>query len=180
MKGSRNKKKESPSGSFPMPGVDVHQLEQLLDFMAAHGLEEFEYDHGGLRIRLKKAPSGFYPAKRGEVASAPPSVPPAAAPPVVADSAPAVAPKPAEELHIIKSPIVGTFYAAASPEAGPFVRAGDSVDVGQVVCIIEAMKLMNEIEADVAGEVVRSLVENGQPVEYGQGLFAVRPAKKKA
>jgi acetyl-CoA carboxylase biotin carboxyl carrier protein len=78
-----------------------------------------------------------------------------------------------------KSPIVGTFYAAASPGAPPFVKAGDLIQAGQVVCIIEAMKLMNEIEAEVSGELVRALVENGQPVEYGQGLFAIRPAKKK-
>jgi acetyl-CoA carboxylase biotin carboxyl carrier protein len=85
----------------------------------------------------------------------------------------------AEDLHTIKSPIVGTFYAAAIPGAPPFVKIGDMIQSGQVVCIIEAMKLMNEIEADVSGELVRALVENGQPVEYGQGLFAIRPAKKK-
>ena len=84
-----------------------------------------------------------------------------------------------EDLHTIKSPIVGTFYAAASPGAPPFVKVGDVIQSGQVVCIIEAMKLMNEIEADVSGELVRTLVENGQPVEYGQGLFAIRPEKKK-
>jgi len=166
-----------------MPGVDVQQLEGLLDFMASHGLEEFEYDHGGLHIRLKKAPAGFYPAARGAAAPGPVQPAPlAVGAPVretVADSA-AVAAPPAEELHIIKSPIVGTFFAAASPEAAPFVRIGDSIEAGQVVCIIEAMKLMNEIEADVAGEVARALVENGQPVEYGQGLFAIRPTKKKA
>jgi acetyl-CoA carboxylase biotin carboxyl carrier protein len=85
---------------------------------------------------------------------------------------------PADE-HIIKSPIVGTFYAGPSPDAGPFVKVGDSVQAGQTVCIIEAMKLMNEIEADISGEVVRVLVENGQPVEYGEPLFAMRPTGKK-
>jgi acetyl-CoA carboxylase biotin carboxyl carrier protein len=85
---------------------------------------------------------------------------------------------PADE-HIIKSPIVGTFYAGPSPDAGPFVKVGDSVQSGQTVCIIEAMKLMNEIEADISGEVVRVLVENGQPVEYGEPLFALRPTGKK-
>ena len=83
-----------------------------------------------------------------------------------------------EDQHIIKSPIVGTFYAGASPEAGPFVKVGDRVEAGQTVCIIEAMKLMNEIEADISGEVVRVLVENGQPVEYGEPLFALRPSGK--
>jgi acetyl-CoA carboxylase biotin carboxyl carrier protein len=85
----------------------------------------------------------------------------------------------AADEHIIKSPIVGTFYAGPSPEAGPFVCAGDKVEAGQTVCIIEAMKLMNEIEADVSGEIARVLVENGQPVEYGEPLFALRPSGKK-
>jgi acetyl-CoA carboxylase biotin carboxyl carrier protein len=95
---------------------------------------------------------------------------------------PAQAPSPATgagEEHIIKSPIVGTFYAGSSPEAGPFVRVGDFVEAGQTVCIIEAMKLMNEIEADIGGEVARVLVENGHPVEYGEPLFALRPTGKK-
>jgi acetyl-CoA carboxylase biotin carboxyl carrier protein len=94
-------------------------------------------------------------------------------------AAPSISGALTEELHTIKSPIVGTFYAAASPGAPPFVKIGDTIHTGQVVCIIEAMKLMNEIEADVSGELVRALVENGQPVEYGQGLFAIRMSKKK-
>jgi acetyl-CoA carboxylase biotin carboxyl carrier protein len=96
----------------------------------------------------------------------------------LAAPAPRAAP-PKEELHLIKSPIVGTFYAASSPEASPFVKVGDTIQAGQVVCIIEAMKLMNEIEADLGGEIVGVLAENGQPVEYGQTLFALRPARKK-
>jgi len=92
--------------------------------------------------------------------------------------APPAAPK-VEELHIVKSPIVGTFYLAPGPDAPPFVNPGETVREGQVLCIVEAMKLMNEIEADTSGEVVQVLAENGQPVEYGQGLFSIRPAKKK-
>ena len=84
-----------------------------------------------------------------------------------------------EGLFIIKSPIVGTFYASPSPSAPPFVKVGDTVQVGQVICIIEAMKLMNELEAEQAGQVVRTYAENGQPVEYGQPLFAIEPARKK-
>ncbi len=84
-----------------------------------------------------------------------------------------------EDIHVVKSPIVGTFYASPRPDAPPFIKLGDAVAVGQVLCIIEAMKLMNEIEADVAGEVVRIYVESAQPVEYGESLFAIRPAKKK-
>ena len=92
---------------------------------------------------------------------------------------PAAAAAPAADEHIIKSPIVGTFYAGPSPEAGPFVKVGDHVEAGQTVCIIEAMKLMNEIEADIGGEIARVLVENAQPVEYGEPLFALRPTGKK-
>lgn len=180
MKESRNKKNSSEPA---IPGLEFGQLEKLLGFMAAHGLEEFEYEQGGLRIRLKKASASASAAPRG-----------GATPQVLAAQAPATAgPAPhfaetnsapgpatlAEELHIIKSPIVGTYYSAASPGAPPFVKIGEMIQPGQVVCIIEAMKLMNEIEADVSGEVVRALVENGQPVEYGQGLFAIRSATKK-
>ena len=87
--------------------------------------------------------------------------------------------EPTEALHIIKSPIVGTFYSGPNPTAAPFVKAGDVVEAGRVLCIIEAMKLMNEIESEVAGEIVRVFVENGQPVEYGQPLFAVKPSQQK-
>jgi acetyl-CoA carboxylase biotin carboxyl carrier protein len=80
-------------------------------------------------------------------------------------------------LHLVKSPIVGTYYESPSPGSPPFVKAGDSVEVGQILCIVEAMKLMNEIESDVAGELVKKLVNNGQPIEYGQELFSIRPKK---
>jgi acetyl-CoA carboxylase biotin carboxyl carrier protein len=177
MKESRNKKNSSREA--PIPGVEFGQLEKLLEFMASHGLEEFEYEHGGLRIRLKKASAYANPAPRVAVAPAAP-IPATMAASHVSEAAAAPGAVPAsEDLHIIKSPIVGTFYAASSPGAAPFVKPGDAIQPGQVVCIIEAMKLMNEIEADVSGELVRTLVENGQPVEYGQGLFAIRPAKKK-
>jgi acetyl-CoA carboxylase biotin carboxyl carrier protein len=172
----RHKKNSSPEPAIP--GVEFGQLERLLDFMAAHGLEEFEYEHAGLRIRLRKASGSAAPAPRSvatpQALPAQPAAPAAAVP-----ASPAAAPAAAEELHIVKSPIVGTFYSAASPGTPPFVKVGDMIQSGQVVCIVEAMKLMNEIESDISGEVVRPLVENGQPVEYGQGLFAIRPAKKK-
>jgi len=189
MKGS----KKHPAGSdISVPGVDLGQLERLLSFMSEHGLEEFEYAHGDLRIRLKKAPppSSAPPVlalpvaqaaapPQGILAQTPPNAPQTA---VEASSGPAQPAPPAAaatEEHTIKSPIVGTFYAGPSPDAGPFVRVGDFVEAGQTVCIIEAMKLMNEIEADIAGEVARVLVENGQPVEYGEPLFALRPTGKK-
>jgi acetyl-CoA carboxylase biotin carboxyl carrier protein len=102
---------------------------------------------------------------------------PAQPAPAANNSAAAPAAAPGETLHEVKSPIVGTFYEAPAPGAPPFVRPGDSVNAGQVLCIIEAMKLMNEIESDASGEVVKMLVSNGQPVEYGQPLFAIRPRK---
>jgi acetyl-CoA carboxylase biotin carboxyl carrier protein len=189
-------KKPTDSSSFEVPGVDLAQLERLLAFMSEHGLEEFEYAYGELRIRLKKAPaadSGSRTLPRGETAvpSLPHSYVDVPAPPAGRDPglAPAashsamageqpVGADPEAGLHFIKSPIVGTFYAASSPEAAPFVKVGDLIEAGRVVCIIEAMKLMNEIEADVGGEVAQVLIESGQPVEYGETLFAIRPAAK--
>ena len=183
-------KKHPPGSDISVPGVDLGQLERLLAFMTDHGLEEFEYAHGDLRIRLKKAvappsapavlalPVGQPAAPQVIVAPTAQAVPGTAPPATQAPAASAPAAPVADE-HIIKSPIVGTFYAAANPEAAPFVRVGDLVEAGQTVCIIEAMKLMNEIEADIAGEVARVLVENGQPVEYGEPLFALRATGKK-
>ena len=188
MKGS---KKTPATPDISVPGVDLGQLERLLSFMSDHGLEEFEYAHGDLRIRLKKAipqPSASPVLALPMAQAAPPQVIVAQAPPAAVAAAPVAAPAhaapapaaaPAADEHIIKSPIVGTFYAGPSPEAGPFVRVGDRVEAGQTVCIIEAMKLMNEIEADISGEVARVLIENGQPVEYGEPLFALRPSAKK-
>jgi len=186
MKGPKSKK-SAPGAAFTIPGVDLVQVERVLDFMASHGLEEFEYAHGGLHIRLKRAvaartlqPGGQATAEIGaDVTLAEAAAGPAGASEGgLTAPAPRAAP-PKEELHLIKSPIVGTFYAASSPEASPFVKVGDTIQAGQVVCIIEAMKLMNEIEADLGGEIVGVLAENGQPVEYGQTLFALRPARKK-
>lgn len=166
-------------------------MERLLAFMSQHGLEEFEYAHGDLRIRLKKAAAlpaaapvlalPVAPVAAPQVIQAPPPAPPPApeATHQAAASATPAAPTAAAEEHIIKSPIVGTFYVGPSPDAKPFVQVGDFVEAGQTVCIIEAMKLMNEIEADISGEVARVLIENGQPVEYGEPLFALRPAGKK-
>jgi acetyl-CoA carboxylase biotin carboxyl carrier protein len=167
--------------------VDFAEVERLLAFMEKHGLEEFEYERDGVRVRLKKpsahAPAvfrgapGYEPAPSGGQAATGSAHTAHHSP---AHEAPAVAASaPAEELHVIKSPIVGTFYASASPGGDPFVTVGAKVDSGQVLCIIEAMKLMNEIESDVAGEVAKIYVENGQPVEYGESLFGIRAHGKK-
>ena len=162
------------------PGVDLPEVERLLDFMQQHGLEEFEYERNGFRIRLRKPSAVAAPAV--PVASAPQAastetVGPAQAP-APSVPGPAAPEPPREDLHIIKSPIVGTFYSCPNPGADSFVSVGTRVEVGQVLCIIEAMKLMNEIESDAAGEVARIFVENGHPVEYGQPLFGIRPHAK--
>src|ERR1700728_1476399 len=188
-------KKSKPEKDAPAAAgnVDLAEIEKLLDFMRKHGLEEFEYERQGFRIRLKKPSSPSYAFPSGQapeivVASAAPHTSHAssAAPAAGAPAAPAAAPHApapdtmrAEDLHIVKSPIVGTFYVAAGPDADPFVSVGSKVETGQVLCIIEAMKLMNEIESDAAGEIVRIFVENGHPVEYGEALFGIRPHRKK-
>jgi acetyl-CoA carboxylase biotin carboxyl carrier protein len=178
------KTKPQTSGGADIRGVDLAEVEQLLAFMQKHGLEEFEYERAGVRVRLKKAsaqvPGGFWQPAPAAVTPAPAPSPTAA--PTGSTSGgrerggeSAVA----SDVHIVKSPIVGTFYGSPSPDAAPFVTVGARVAVGQALCIIEAMKLMNEIEADVAGEVVKVFVENGHPVEYGESLFGIRPAGKK-
>jgi len=180
-----SKKAKEGGGAPGASGVDLRELEHVLEFMGKHGLEEFEYERDSFRIRLKKASHNSGPVLRSaivpEIVIASPSAAPAAvsaAPAAARESSPAEAGR-AEDLHMIKSPIVGTFYASPSPEADPFVRPGDRVKSGQVLCIIEAMKLMNEIESDVDGEVMRIFVENGQPVEYGEPLFGIHPLRKK-
>ena len=181
MKESREPRhKKNSSSEAAIPGVEFGQLEKLLDFMAAHGLEEFEYEHAGLRIRLKKASASAAPGPRaGAAPQALPAQPAAPAPAILPtrEAAPEPAPAAGEELHVIKSPIVGTFYAAPSPGTPSFVKVGDTIQAGQVVCIVEAMKLLNEIESDFAGEIIKKLAVNGQPIEYGQDLFVIRPKK---
>ena len=159
-------------------GPDIDQIEQLLKTMAEHNLEEFEYSRGDLRIRLKKPSAGTVltaarPTALPEIIVAGASSSSAASSAAAASSSPE--PRSTEDLHLVKSPIVGTYYDAPAPGAAPFVKVGDAVEPGQVLCIIESMKLMNEIEADVSGEVVKRLVANGQPIEYGQPLFSIRP-----
>jgi acetyl-CoA carboxylase biotin carboxyl carrier protein len=174
------KKSKAGSGSgAESSGVNLAEIERLLSFMQSHDLEELEYQHGDLHVRLKKAstvPVGAAQAQPQYIAQAPVAAAAAAVPAPVAHSA-AAAPS-TDNVHTIKSPIVGTFYAAPSPEAEAFVTVGANVDAGQVLCIIEAMKLMNEIESDVAGEVVRIHAENGKPVEYGAPLFDIRMRAK--
>jgi acetyl-CoA carboxylase biotin carboxyl carrier protein len=168
--------------------LDLHAVEQVLEFMTQHGLEEFEYSNGNIHVRLKKPGAASTllprPLPLPDIVVAGPAPAVAAVGPVPAAERAPEAPAEVEagalaDLHLIKSPIVGTFYSAPNPGAEPFVKVGDRVDAGQVLCIIEAMKLMNEIESDAAGEVVRVYAENGQPVEYGELLFALRPTRKR-
>ena len=148
-----------------MKPEDIQELQQLIEFLKEHGVAEFDLDRGDVKIRLKFAqPAGSAPAL-GDLARLLASAPSAAAP-AVAD--------PDAGLHIVKSPIVGTYYGSPSPGAAAFVSPGDRVEKGQVICIVEAMKLMNEIESDAAGEIVKCFVSNGQPIEFGQPLFSVR------
>ncbi len=173
-------KKKTPNNSPGLPGLDLAEIERLLAFMSKHGLEEFEFARGNFRIALKRAGGGSTASAASRKVTG--RAADIAAPASAADSESASVPAGAaarENEHIIKSPIVGTFFTAASPEAKAFVKPGDHVKSGQVVCIVEAMKLMNEIESDVSGVVVRALVENAQPVEYGQPLFAIRTDGKK-
>jgi acetyl-CoA carboxylase biotin carboxyl carrier protein len=179
----KTKSKTERSGAAPA-AVDLAEVERLLKFMTEHGLEEFEYSRGDLRIRLRKPAVAGVTLSRHTVAPEIVAAPEAPSrnfgtAPTAEATAEAEATARSEDLHTIKSPIVGTFYASPSPGAEAFVKLGDKVNVGQVLCIIEAMKLMNEIESDAAGEIVRIYVENGQPVEYGQPLFAIRPTRKK-
>jgi acetyl-CoA carboxylase biotin carboxyl carrier protein len=183
------KRKTAKQASSSIANPELQQIEQLLQFMSEHNLEEFEYSRGDLRIRLRK-PSSNSVAAAARVLSAPEIIvagAPVAAPPPPASAgsaAPSTATAPlevrsTEDLHLVKSPIVGTFYGSPSPGAEPFVKVGAYVETGQTLCIVEAMKLMNEIESDETGEVVRIFMENGQPVEYGQPLFGIRPSRKK-
>ncbi len=154
---------------------EIQDLKQLVEFLKEQQVAEFDLDRGDLKIRLKFTQPAAAPAPAPAVSSAIPVAHPVSAPaPVpVAAAAPA---DPDAGLHVVKSPIVGTFYGSPSPGAPPFVSPGDRVEKGAIVCIIEAMKLMNEIEADASGELVRCLVTNGQPIEFGQPLFTIKTA----
>ncbi len=185
-----------------MASEDLQQLRELVEFLKANGIAEFDMERTDLKVRLKFAglqPTGVdmshlasaiaaqsatqvvpvaVPAvlPAGQAAAAPvgQSTPASAAAAGQATGAAAAEAGPEAGAHIVKSPIVGTFYDAPSPDADPFVKLGDRVSSGQVLCIVEAMKLMNEIESDFTGEVVKVFVKTGQPVEYGQALFAIK------
>ncbi len=167
--------------------MNQKELKELIEFLIEKDIAEFELERGDVKIRIKRAGEHTIVHSHAEprfyaVPPAPGAAAELGAVPVVVAATPAApavpaAPAPEEGLHTVKSPIVGTFYEAPSPGAPPFVKAGDAVELGQVLCIVEAMKLLNEIESDVAGEIVKKLAVNGQPIEYGQELFVIRPKK---
>lgn len=178
-----------PRESEYMNSEEMNELKELIEFLKQNKIGEFDLERGDLKVRIKFAQEGgadlasLARALAAQTTHAPAAaLPPAAFAPSAhaASGSAAAAAEPAAEpaedasLHIVKSPIVGTFYESPSPGSPAFVKIGDQVEAGQVICIVEAMKLMNEIESDAAGEVVKRFVQNGQPVEYGQQLFAVR------
>ncbi|MGH9511238.1 MAG: acetyl-CoA carboxylase biotin carboxyl carrier protein [Terriglobales bacterium] len=163
--------------------MNQKEIKELIEFLIEKDIAEFELERGDVKVRIKRssepahapAPSTFFAVHPAPLAQEPASSPSISSPSVPA----AKEPEPAAEepFHMVRSPIVGTFYESPSPGSPPFVKSGDIVEVGQLLCIVEAMKLMNEIESDVAGEVVKKLIANGQPIEYGQELFAIRVRK---
>ena len=158
--------------------MDFDEIKQILEMMREHDVAEFELERDNLKLRLRKNASGHWTGlpqpPQGQYTPAIPA--PAASNAATADPSPL---DPASDetldLAVVKSPIVGTFYRAPEPGAKPFAEIGDAVRKGQVLCIIEAMKLMNEINAECDGEVVKVYVENGRAVHYGERLFAIRP-----
>ena len=162
-----------------MKPQDIADLKELIEFLKGYQVAEFDLDRGDLKIRLKFHPAETSPAGLADLARLISAAPPASAKTAASHPAPPPvsepeAVNPDAGLHIVKSPIVGTFYGSPSPGAAQFVAPGDRVTKGQVIGVVEAMKLMNEIESDASGEIVKCLVPNGQPVEFGQPLFSIR------
>jgi acetyl-CoA carboxylase biotin carboxyl carrier protein len=176
----KRKKPSKSAGPKQSSTPELEQIEQILRTMSEHNLEEFEYSRGDLRIRIKKPSANVVLTAPRVIAE--PEIIVAGAPSSHLTASAGAAPtesRVSEDLHLVKSPIVGTFYGSPSPGAEAFVKVGGHIEAGETLCIVEAMKLMNEIESDVSGEVLRIFVDNGQPVEYGQPLFGIRPSRKK-
>jgi acetyl-CoA carboxylase biotin carboxyl carrier protein len=164
--------------------MNQRELKELIEFLIEKDIAEFELERGDVKVKIRRGGQTTVVHAHAEMPYPSYSKPLSAEPGQIASASSAAGPPPAskepaaeENLHIVKSPIVGTLYESPSPGAPPFVKVGDTVELGQVLCIVEAMKLLNEIESDVAGEIVKKLGTNGQPIEYGQELFAIRPKK---
>ena len=147
--------------------MNIKELKELINLVEASAIEEFEMERSGTRVRIRKSPAV---GKQTAIGEAQPKGGEEAQPPSAAETAAA----PDEVNYVFKAPIVGTFYTAPKPDAEPFAKVGDQVTPGTVLCVIEAMKIFNQIECDTHGEIAKVLVENGQPVEYGQPLFEIR------
>jgi len=158
--------------------MTLDEIKQLIEFIKGQDLAEFELEQEGFKIRVKSAQNHHVVAMPQMPAAMPmmPAAPAAITSTPAATAAAAAAPDEGGELAIVKSPIVGTFYRAAEPGAKEFVSVGDTVRKGQVLCIIEAMKLMNEIDSEYDGEITSIYIENGQAVQYGERLFAIKPS----
>ena len=156
------------------PGIDIRKIKKLIELLEESGIAEIEIKEGEEAVRISRMSAGALSTHPPQVAhlAAAPSAPGAAAPPEAA-AAEAPVPKPKPNEHVITAPMVGTFYASPSPGAKPFVEIGSEVKEGQVLCIIEAMKMMNQIESDKEGRVTAILARNGEPVEFGQPLFVI-------
>ena len=163
--------------------MNIKEIKELIDAVVQSGITELEVERAGVKVRIRKQvqpAAGPVVAISSGPATAPLGTPISLAAAAENGSSSGQAPAPVslegkEDLYIVRSPIVGTFYRAPNPNAEPFVKVGDIVESGKVMCIVEAMKLMNEIEAEVAGEVTNIFIENGEPVEFGQALFGIRP-----
>jgi acetyl-CoA carboxylase biotin carboxyl carrier protein len=153
--------------------MDIRKIKKLIELLEESGIAEIEIKEGEEAVRISRMPGGEATTQTLSPAPTVAAAPPPAAPSAALPAAEAAAPKPKPNEHVITAPMVGTFYAAPSPGAKPFVEIGDNVEVGQVVCVIEAMKMMNQIEADRAGRIASIMARNGDPVEFGQPLFVV-------
>jgi len=164
--------------------MNQKEIKELIELLVEKDITEFELERGDVKVHVRRGGSAAPVVQVAPVAAVQPlavaapvaasALPPSAPAATPSAAAPAAAAEPDADLHIVKSPIVGTFYEAPSPGTPPFVKVGDAVKEGQVLCIIEAMKLMNEIEAEVSGTVAKMFVTNGSPVEYGMSLFGIR------
>ena len=169
-------KKKIESPKLSEPSLNMDELRELAALVNENGFTDFEFENANIRVRLSKNPAPQYIQAMPSIASSTASAPIQTVQSDIAENkSEAISEQTsADDLHTITSPIVGTFYRSASPDKEPYVKEGSNVSPDSIVCIVEAMKLMNEIESEVSGEVVKIYIENGQPVEFGQPLFGIK------
>ena len=170
----KNRPRQPNATERPAASVNMDELRELISLLRENGLAELELENEGFRVRLRRESALAESAPVAPAQHSAPAPAPAPSGPAHPGTQATTAAAQDQDLHIISSPIVGTFYRSPSPTADPFVKIGSNVENDTVVCIIEAMKLMNEIQAEASGQVVKIYVENGQPVEYGQPLFGIQ------